>query len=110
MCSWGDILTDPLREDISIAQQHFRAVVLDAWSRQVISWAAVGHLRTELVLDALSMAIGQRCPTQVIHHSDQGCHRCPRPSSPPSSASSSTAGPPPDPNAHHRPRSRAAAG
>jgi putative transposase len=31
------------------------------------------HLRTELVLDALNMAIGQRRPTAVIHHSDQDC-------------------------------------
>ena len=31
------------------------------------------HLRTELVLDALNMAVTQRCPTRVIHHSDQGC-------------------------------------
>jgi putative transposase len=30
------------------------------------------HLRTELVLDALEMAIGQRRPKDVIHHSDQG--------------------------------------
>src|SRR4051812_27985923 len=30
------------------------------------------HLRTELVLDALEMALGQRRPTDVIHHSDQG--------------------------------------
>jgi putative transposase len=30
------------------------------------------HLRTELVLDALEMAIGQRRPDGVIHHSDQG--------------------------------------
>jgi hypothetical protein len=30
------------------------------------------HLRTELVLDALEMAIGQRGPRDVIHHSDQG--------------------------------------
>jgi putative transposase len=33
----------------------------------------VGHLRRELVLDALNMTIGQRRPTQVIHHSDQVC-------------------------------------
>ena len=51
----------------------FLAVVLDAWSRRVVGWAMAGHLRTELVLDALNMAIGQRRPTQVIHHSDQGC-------------------------------------
>jgi putative transposase len=30
------------------------------------------HLRTELVLNALEMAIGQRRPGDVIHHSDQG--------------------------------------
>jgi putative transposase len=30
------------------------------------------HLRTELVLEALSMAISQRRPQAVIHHSDQG--------------------------------------
>ena len=51
----------------------FLAVVLDAWSRRVVGWAMAAHLRTELVLDALNMAIGQRRPTQVIHHSDQGC-------------------------------------
>jgi len=31
------------------------------------------HLRTELVLDALNMAVTRRRPTNVIHHSDQGC-------------------------------------
>jgi len=31
------------------------------------------HLGTDLVLDALNMAIGPRRPTGVIHHSDQGC-------------------------------------
>jgi putative transposase len=31
------------------------------------------HLRTELVLAALNMAVAQRRPTAVIHHSDQGC-------------------------------------
>src|SRR5216684_7082391 len=30
------------------------------------------HLRTELVLEALNMALGQRRPAGVIHHSDQG--------------------------------------
>jgi putative transposase len=51
----------------------FLAVVLDAWSRRVVGWAMAAHLRTELVLDALNMAIAQRRPTAVIHHSDQGC-------------------------------------
>ena len=51
----------------------FLAVVVDAWSRRVIGWAMETHLRTELVLAALDMAVAQRRPTDVIHHSDQGC-------------------------------------
>ena len=51
----------------------YLAVVLDVWSRRVIGWAMATHLRTELVLDALNMAVAQRRPTTVIHHSDQGC-------------------------------------
>jgi putative transposase len=50
----------------------YLAVVLDAWSRRIVGWAMANHLRTELVLDALNMALGQRRPTRVIHHSDQG--------------------------------------
>ncbi len=41
-------------------------------SRRVVGWAMETHLRTELVLAALDMAIGQRKPSDVIHHSDQG--------------------------------------
>ena len=51
----------------------FLAVVLDAFSRRIVGWAMANHLRTELVLDALNMALGQRRPKAVIHHSDQGC-------------------------------------
>ena len=51
----------------------YLAVVLDAWSRRVVGWAMATHLRTELVLEALNMALTQRRPTAVIHHSDQGC-------------------------------------
>ena len=51
----------------------YLAVVLDAWSRRIVGWAMATHLRTELVLDALNMALTQRRPTNVIHHSDQGC-------------------------------------
>lgn len=50
----------------------YLAVVLDAWSRKVVGWAMANHLRAELVLDALEMAVGQRRPEGVIHHSDQG--------------------------------------
>ena len=50
----------------------YLAVVLDAFSRRIVGWAMANHLRTELVLDALAMALAQRKPTAVIHHSDQG--------------------------------------
>ena len=48
------------------------AVVLDVWSRRIVGWAMATHLRTELVLEALNMALDQRRPKSVIHHSDQG--------------------------------------
>ena len=48
------------------------AVVMDAWSRRIVGWAMRNHLRTELVVEALNMAIWQRRPKDVIHHSDQG--------------------------------------
>jgi putative transposase len=51
----------------------YLAVVLDAWSRRIVGWAMATQLRTELVMDALDMALKQRRPTNVIHHSDQGC-------------------------------------
>jgi putative transposase len=50
----------------------YLAVVVDAWSRRVVGWSMATHLRTELVLEALNMALGQRRPQEVIHHSDQG--------------------------------------
>ena len=50
----------------------YLAVVLDAFSRKVVGWAMGSDLRTQLVLDALNMAVGQRRPREVIHHSDQG--------------------------------------
>ena len=49
----------------------YLAVVLDAWSRKIVGWAMANHLRAELVLDAMEMAVGQRRPKDVIHHSDQ---------------------------------------
>jgi len=50
----------------------FLAVVLDVFSRRIVGWAMANHLRTELMLDALTMAVDQRHPEGVIHHSDQG--------------------------------------
>lgn len=50
------------------------AVVLDAFSRRVVGWAMTEDLRTELVLDALNMALWNRRPSAgVVHHSDRGC-------------------------------------
>jgi putative transposase len=51
----------------------YLAMVLDVYSRRVVGWAMETHLRTELILAALNMAITQRRPSAVIHHSDRGC-------------------------------------
>jgi transposase InsO family protein len=52
----------------------YLAVVLDAFSRRVVGWSMASHLRTELVLDALDMAISQRNPSAgLVCHSDHGC-------------------------------------
>jgi len=52
----------------------YLAVVLDVWSRKIIGWSMNARLGTQIVLDALQMAIEQRRPPEgVIHHSDQGC-------------------------------------
>jgi putative transposase len=51
----------------------YLAVVLDVFSRRIVGWAMAEHMRTELVADALAMALHQRRPeTGVIHHSDKG--------------------------------------
>jgi putative transposase len=55
----------------------FPAVVLDVRSRKAVGWAMANHLRAELVLDALNMALGQRRPREVIHHADQGSQYTP---------------------------------
>ena len=46
----------------------YLAVVLDVWSRRIVGWAIEPHLKTELVLSALNMALMQRRPQGVIHH------------------------------------------
>jgi putative transposase len=51
----------------------YLAMVLDVYSRRIVGWAMETHLKTELILAALNMAVTQRHPTAVIHHSDQGC-------------------------------------
>ena len=51
---------------------HLPAIVLDVWSRRIVGWAIGEQMTAELVLAALNMAIAQRRPADVIHHSDQG--------------------------------------
>ena len=50
----------------------YLAVVLDAFSRRIVGWSMATTLHTQVVLDALDMALWQRRPSGVIHHSDQG--------------------------------------
>jgi putative transposase len=55
----------------------YLAFVIDAFSRMITGWKAAGHMRAELALDALEMAISARLRagqqvTGVIHHSDRG--------------------------------------
>ncbi len=53
----------------------FFSFVLDAYSRMIVGWQLASHVRTDLVLDALKMALGQRGPgadLELVHHSDRG--------------------------------------
>jgi putative transposase len=52
----------------------YLAIMLDAFSRRVIGWALATHLRAELAIAALDMAIAARrpAPGSLIHHSDRG--------------------------------------
>jgi putative transposase len=51
----------------------YLAFILDAYSRKIVGWSMATHLRTELVVDALQMAIARRKPAPgLVHHSDRG--------------------------------------
>jgi hypothetical protein len=53
----------------------FFSFVIDAFSRRVVGWQFASHMRTDLVLDALGMALGTREPgadVALVHHSDRG--------------------------------------
>jgi transposase InsO family protein len=51
----------------------YLAGVLDLFSRKIVGWAMADHLRTDLVSEALQMAIQHRCPGEgLLHHSDRG--------------------------------------
>lgn len=51
----------------------YLAAVQDAFSRRIVGWSMADHMRSDLVVDALQMAIARRQPAPgLIHHSDQG--------------------------------------
>ena len=51
----------------------YLAAVQDAYSRRIVGWSMADHMRAELVVDALQMAVARRRPAPgLIHHSDQG--------------------------------------
>ncbi len=52
----------------------YLGIVLDAWSRRVVGWSIADHVRSELVVDALQMAVWRRQPPkdQCVAHSDHG--------------------------------------
>src|SRR3954470_14724878 len=56
----------------------FFSFVIDVFSRRIVGWQFAGHMRTDLVLDALRMALTRRDPgadVELIHHSDAGSQR-----------------------------------
>jgi putative transposase len=51
----------------------YLAAIVDCFSRRVVGWSMADHLRTELVADALDMAVSRRRPGEgLVHHSDAG--------------------------------------
>jgi len=51
----------------------YLSFVLDTYSRRIVGWSMANHLKTELVVDAVNMAIYNRRPQPgLIHHSDRG--------------------------------------
>jgi putative transposase len=53
----------------------FFAFVIDVYSRRIVGWQFAEHMRTDLVLDALRMALHLRSPgadVELVHHSDAG--------------------------------------
>ena len=53
----------------------FFSFIIDAYSRRIVGWQFAGHMRTDLVLDALRMALAGRshgADIELVHHSDRG--------------------------------------
>jgi transposase InsO family protein len=51
---------------------YYLAVIMDLYTRQIVGWHVASHHSVELVLEALTMAVGKRVRTPVIFHSDHG--------------------------------------
>jgi putative transposase len=59
--------------DITYLRTLYLVAVQDVFSRRIVAWSMADHMRTELVTDALQMALAQRRPEPgLIWHSDQG--------------------------------------
>jgi putative transposase len=64
----ADITYIPTREGFL-----YLAFILDTHSRRIVGWSMDSHMRTELVVDALEMAVWSRKPSAgLVHHSDRG--------------------------------------
>ena len=64
----ADITYIPTREGFL-----YLAFILDVHSRRIVGWSMNFHMRTELVVDALEMAVWRRKPSAgLVHHSDRG--------------------------------------
>ena len=64
----ADITYIPTREGFL-----YLAFILDTHSRRIVGWSMDSHMRTELVVDALEMAVWRRKPSAgLVHHSDRG--------------------------------------
>jgi transposase InsO family protein len=67
---FGDITYVPTQEGWL-----YLATLLDCYARRVVGWSMADHLRTELALNALNMAVRRRRPRpgKLVHHTDRGC-------------------------------------
>jgi len=64
----ADITYIPTREGFL-----YLAFILDTHSRRIVGWSMDSRMRTELVVDALEMAVWRRKPSAgLVHHSDRG--------------------------------------
>jgi putative transposase len=66
----ADITYVPTQEEEGFL---YLAFILDTHSRRIVGWSMASHMRTELVIDALEMAVWRRRPSVgLVHHSDRG--------------------------------------